>query len=204
MTNWIECNLPWNCLDYSTAPLNPINADYSDRIRAEFGEIPEELLHRTIGKDLYSSPKYQSYLVASGQVNQIINSSNVVYEDRTVEFDKLMALNSDPSVKEVYNYKKFLDRIWNWKNSLPEYVRSLAEWRIKYNIWEQEQKLKSFTGLGLNKVGTLIEVHSYDGPDETKKYLIGDINEDCGVCGECSEFPNNSIVLRYKVLNLDE
>lgn len=61
-----------------------------------------------------------------------------------------------------------------------------------------EKKNDSFSGLGLNKPGTLIEVQ-VDG--KIKQYLIGHINCLTGVCDDCCAFEKDeATVLRYKVV----
>jgi hypothetical protein len=66
----------------------------------------------------------------------------------------------------------------------------------------KDLRLKSFCGQGLNKPWTMVEVNI---GDNVKKFLIGDINECCGVCDDCTAFNHDAIVLRYAILeNLDE
>jgi hypothetical protein len=69
------------------------------------------------------------------------------------------------------------------------YDKQYAEERNAFNV---ELAKKSFSGLGLNKPGTLIEVE-IDG--KLKQYLIGHINPLTGVCDDYT-----IIVKRYKIV----
>jgi hypothetical protein len=51
----------------------------------------------------------------------------------------------------------------------------------------------SFDGLGLNKPGTLVETNK-------GIFLIGDINQNRGVCDDCEAFSIKEIVKRYKII----
>lgn len=55
-------------------------------------------------------------------------------------------------------------------------------------------ELDSIESRGLNKPGVLIK--TADG----KEYLIGNINENRGVCDDCVEFSENEIVVAYKIV----
>lgn len=88
--------------------------------------------------------------------------------------------------------------IEDWENKQPEMIAYDTDFREKHTAFQEELKKKSFSGMGLNKPGTLIEVKI---GEELKQYLIGDINPICGVCDDCTEFSSReTIVVRYKVV----
>jgi len=64
-----------------------------------------------------------------------------------------------------------------------------AKWDEHY---AQEQKV-TFLGRKLAKPGVEVEVGS-------KRYLIGDINRNGGVCDDCMAFEPTAVVTRYRVL----
>lgn len=67
-----------------------------------------------------------------------------------------------------------------------------SEW-IYLNLPYGPEYEKSFLSFGLNKPGTLIDTD--DGI-----YLIGHINQLCGVCDCCTKFPEETIIKRYKII----
>lgn len=58
----------------------------------------------------------------------------------------------------------------------------------------ENYELDSFCKRKINKSGVLIEM------EDGSQYLIGDINELCGVCDDCTAFDRESIVKKYKVV----
>lgn len=74
-----------------------------------------------------------------------------------------------------------------------DYLEAKSKGWIEYNkpFWCSDGD--SFKGEGLNNPGALIE---------TSKgiYLIGHINEICGVCDDCTQFEPDTIVIRYKIV----
>lgn len=88
-------------------------------------------------------------------------------------------------------YKNFRKKVDAWAKDQPE-SKVYAEELLKYN---EAERLKSFCGRGLNKVGTMIEVLD-NGIN--KQLLIGDINPLGGVCDDCMGFSSDAIILRYK------
>jgi hypothetical protein len=101
------------------------------------------------------------------------------------------------------NYNRYKE----WQSKQPEWI----EYNKEYNRIQDEKyerlKTMSFVGMDLNKVGTLIEVEIDESEDDgevkvkTEQYLIGHINENCGVCDDCTAFNIfDTIVKRYKVV----
>lgn len=73
----------------------------------------------------------------------------------------------------------------------------MSEW-IDFNLpYYQYNNKETFMAKGLSRAGTLIEVES---DHKLEQYLIGDINEHCGVCDDCTAFGFDSIVTRYKIV----
>ena len=62
----------------------------------------------------------------------------------------------------------------------------------KKNTFEEKPSLSS---RNLNRAGIMIEMKK-----GRKQYLIGNINENCGVCDDCVAFDKKSIVRRYAVV----
>lgn len=60
---------------------------------------------------------------------------------------------------------------------------------LPYYVYEGD----SFEARGLNKPGTLIET-------DRGTFLIGHINPNRGVCDDCTEFAEDTIVKRYKII----
>jgi hypothetical protein len=59
----------------------------------------------------------------------------------------------------------------------------------------------SFSGRGLNKPGTLIEIEETFHHNKTRtQHLIGDINVNRGVCDDCTAFQHDAIVTKYAVV----
>jgi hypothetical protein len=70
------------------------------------------------------------------------------------------------------------------------------KWQKANLTWDK------FCDMELNQPGVLVEVEWYDSKKKqiTRTFLIGDINELRGVCDDCTAFPKDSEVIRYKVL----
>ena len=66
-------------------------------------------------------------------------------------------------------------------------------------VWSKDYKtpVDSFTFRGLNKPGTLIDT-------AMGKYLIGHINVLGGSCDDCMEFSVDTIIIRYKIISLED
>ena len=153
MSEWIECNLPWN--HYGTLAQAPKYPNLNKKIKKLFGKtVPQAY------KEISSQYKY-------GDGKKAYKSA-------------------------VNKYKNFRKKVEAWVKEQPEH-KTYVEDLKKHN---EMDKLKSFCGRGLNKVGTMIEIVD-NGMD--KKLLIGDVNALGGVCDDCMGFDREVIVLRYKV-----
>lgn len=74
----------------------------------------------------------------------------------------------------------------------------MSEWiecNLPYDDYDCPED--SFRRKGLNKPGTLIET-------ENGVFLIGHINPLRGVCDDCTEFPIETIIRRYKIIWREE
>jgi len=60
----------------------------------------------------------------------------------------------------------------------------------------------SFYKRRLNKSGTLIDMEACPGESSAGIFLIGDINENGGVCDDCLRFNAATIVKRYKIIKI--
>ena len=60
-----------------------------------------------------------------------------------------------------------------------------------------DNEVDSFTKRDLSKAGVLIEVQEETGK---MQYLIGHINENRGVCDDCTMFDTDTIVVRYMIV----
>jgi len=175
MNDWIELNLPYSYYESLETPDLP---DLDDRIKQKFGKLPEEVkvLLSQFGDEAYK--KYYK-LCLKGKSQKDLEKSN------------------DKDIQAIVSYKSLEEEIDNWYWVQPE----VAEWESLCDKLRKEHKekikSKSFSSLGLNKPGVLIEVEQ-DGKDV--QYLIGDINTSCGVCNDCTAFSDDTIVKRYKIV----
>ncbi len=87
-------------------------------------------------------------------------------------------------------HKEFNDKLDVWYEEQPE----IKKYYEKYDAFVELQKQRSFSGLGLARPGTLIELE--DGTIE----LLGSTNCSAGVCNDCLGFETDSIIKRYAVV----
>lgn len=92
---------------------------------------------------------------------------------------------------------KLAEKISSWEDKHPK----ILAWQSAFFKAQAELESESFEGRELNKPGVQIEVEQ-DG--QLKRYLIGDINPNIGVCNDCVAFNSNTIVKRYRVLLTSE
>lgn len=76
---------------------------------------------------------------------------------------------------------------------MTDWIKCDLPWSAYGEVNGKFSKLDSFESRDLNKPGTQVEVNG-------KLYLIGDINGMRGVCDDCTEFPDDAIVTRYRVV----
>lgn len=187
MSDWIEINLPFAELDASGYPEFP---DTSEEERRLFGATCEEALDK-VNFDLVCD--------INGEVEDEINAQQgVASEEQTL---------SEREARHDLRYKMVQERLFR---DYPEVAqadlqRTLIEsWRDSHPLWEawrierdrlaEEGFLRTFVGQGLNRPGVQIEL------DDGKRYLIGDINLNSGVCDDCTPFEGDAVIKRYRVL----
>jgi hypothetical protein len=171
MNKWININLPWSV---SVSPETP--------------EFPHDIINPR-AKIKFGKTKFEA---------------RDSLADLTLEFNTLcyVAKDYDKEKNKLYKTKKFkplldlnnfLNDYEDWLDKQPEIISWNKGCDDAYLNARVKEKGLSFCGKGLNKPGTMVEV---DG----KKYLIGDINANRGVCDDCAAFTSDSIVKRYKVI----
>lgn len=195
--NWIECNLPWAYHNYDDAPKSPDYPNLDDQIRVLFGKTVDEVMFENFGQDSFNSSIWIEFRDIDDEITQEVNILNLSFEEARIEKIRRLELLDNSAVKAVLNYRNHKSLVNEWYNSQPEIVKIEEEHSKKYKVWTDFQKKKSFSGRGLAVSGTLIEVQV---DDKVETHLIGTINEQGGVCNDCSAFKNDAIILRYKVV----
>lgn len=195
--NWVEINLPWST-EYNADASQPEYEEHptlDEEVRAEFGYTETELVKKYFGEgfDFYTNSKvFDEYFKLS---NKIFD-----YEDEADRDRQLLALNNK-SVNATLEFFTKVRPIDRWLKEHPttqliDNKNAVIQAALKA---EQKKTATSFTGRELNKSGILIEVkRASDG--KIDKMLIGDINEQGGVCDDCRGISQDDIVIRYCVL----
>jgi hypothetical protein len=189
---WKEINLPWYTYDHTKLPVRPDTSD----IPNEYPDKEFLARMRSVG-----SWDHQKSGIVCDIVNQIqgdIQNSSITEEiiSRAKE-----NYPGNEYVETLLRYRQGLSAYNVWYNE--KYIKDVryTKWSHEYAKANELEMTKSFQTCGLCKAGTQIEVKFPFGV--TKKYLIGDINTQGGVCDDCRDFSNEDIVLRYRVL-IDE
>ncbi len=194
MTNWIECNLPWQFhLPYEDAPKYP--TDIIDaRERTEFGTTVVES-RKLNGENIEFYNSLKDYL--EDKIYDSLDPEKITYDEfvKTPEYAKIVKdfwviYETKPKVIAVRAHQALKEKVEAWEAFQPEVI----EYHKKYNEFSILEKSKSFRGLKLNKPGTLIELEN--GSIE----LIGSINTSAGVCDDCTSFDGGTIITRYAVV----
>lgn len=197
MNNWIELNLPYNKTEFFVNDFELPNLD--DRAKQELGFNRSDL--ESIYKSVpdYSSEDYSDMDKAREEIDRQLNAE---FQERNADWKnervKRFLNSSNKSLRILGNYlqKRFV--IEDWEDKQSEMIAYDKDCREKMKEFQDNLNKQSFTGLGLNKAGTLIEVKT---ADTVRQYLIGHINPICGTCNDCVEFDGKiAIVLRYKVI----
>lgn len=90
--------------------------------------------------------------------------------------------------------------------ALEQHLRSVGqhEWKEYGKSWEQ------FCKDGLNSSGTQVRITNRSVPNEATTYLIGDVSENgnqgteaASICTQCVEIQQEEIVIRYRVMEID-
>lgn len=146
-----------------------------------FSEIEKRYYPRT--EDMYGS----TIESRENQIEKWINSETTI-----------SASNEDKElVAKILAHRRLKRKIDEWVQDQPEIIEYHKQAKIISDQLNEEFKKNCFVGLGLDKPGTLIEIVEHD---VTMQYLIGNINENAGVCDDCMDFQNDAVVKRYMVL----
>lgn len=195
MSDWIEINLPYTYYGDSGQDC----PDLSEKGKKVFGFSVAEARAMLLGDKQFLSETDEGnhYFEELDKARDHLQEKNIDVdsdEGKLVLQDYLDELAlKDEAVQSVLSFVKF-QRQWDeWYNSQPE----MLQWFEDNKVRRQEDNKKSFSGLGLNVPGTLIEIENDGG---LKQYLIGDINTSRGVCDDCCEFDRDTIIKRYKIV----
>ena len=182
--DWIECNLPWDyqIQDEEYLSLMQKASDIENKISIEVQEklgIDHEKIHDEVSKlTRYVYDTCEEYSK---------NNNTSIHEARNI------LCSTDPKISKYDELREQEDKYYNEMYD----HKDNEEFLMLRKQANDSLKPKSFTGRGLNKPGTIIEV-IVDG--ENKQYLMGDINISSGLCNDCSAFDSDTIVKRYKVI----
>jgi hypothetical protein len=189
MSEWIECNLPWEADIEVRLPTFPEYPNMDKKVKKHFGYTEKEM-----EKSLFPGCKYANDHPFFKQDQKIREKLENKYPN---DWRDRLAKSRNPAVKAVNEWIKCRKEIEEWVSIQPEVI----EWHKEYervrvaNI--EKQNTASFCGARLNKPGTLIE--RKDG-DEIAYEVIGHINKNGGVCDDCMGISKDTMILRYKML----
>lgn len=209
MNEWIEINLPYYVSEFDIPKSklkkfkHPKFPNFDIKAKNEFGITYAEKVRKLFSiKDETKYKNSRIYLKYDKLVSNIVNDelNGDRYDKKSVKKLKIRLeeiAKTDKDIRAVLEFKEFRNSYEEWREKQIEYI----EYNKKYN---EIDKMKfqfidtlSFSGLRLNKPGTLIEV---EVEGKLKQYLIGDINGLCGVCNDCVAFDRNTIVNRYMIV----
>lgn len=202
MSNWIEINLPYDKVKYfDDSDIEFPELD--DRAKEQLGFNMEDVKKLQEKVPSFDSPNYEDFDNALSELNRQLSDE---FPERNTEWRnervRRLLASSNEGLNALGKHLEKRFQLEDWENKQPEFIAYDKEYREKSQFFHDNLKKESFSGLGLNKPGTLIEVKV---GDEVKQYLIGHINPICGVCDDCCEFDSRTaIVLRYKVIWSDE
>lgn len=183
--NWIECNLPWN---------NESNESY----------INWKNLQPKYPKDEADKLVKEKFGLTYDEINSVVTPLSVISNFENLQYNfsyeknlkELLTLTSDPDLIKFIRHKILLQEILEFEDSLPIVQQYSEQYDLAYNEYEKSCKeniSKNFFPT-LAKSGTLIELES------GKVLLIGDINEEGGVCNDCLGINKSDIIKRYAVI----
>jgi hypothetical protein len=180
-TDWITANLPYSDIPEGMEIPYPTSPDTSEQERALFGMTSDEALNALDGN---ARIECDAALLAE------FEESHPESDYEGPSFEEFRREEWPKRIPEVYaKYAKYWE-ICDWLRAQPED----PEWKATCESVTAQNNQLTFQGRGLAQPGTQIEMA--DG----KRYLIGDINTNRGVCDDCVAFDGNAIVVRYRVL----
>ena len=100
----------------------------------------------------------------------------------------------NPKFAIIQEHQKFVKRYHVWLEAQPEW-QAYKEALQQRNREQEDLKQESFTARKLNKPGTLVE--TADG----QVVLIGHMNALGGVCDDCRDITDATVIKRYAVLS---
>ena len=187
MSEWVECNLPWSVeLEGIDLPKCP---DMDDKVKAHFGYTIEEL-----ERELFPGYEYcceHPFFEENGKIRDDLE------EKYPNNWQELRDASDNIAVKTVSAWAKARKEIDEWVSVQPEVIAWVDEQDRLYDERDEKYRKLCFSGLGLNKPGTLIECK--DG-DEISYKVIGHINKLGGSCDDCIGISDDAVIVRYKVL----
>jgi hypothetical protein len=181
---WIEVNLPYCSLPDGQEEKEPNPPNMNRRIKAKFGKTYKQcdlLCRETLEK-------------VCTKINDVEEKNpppkDETYEQRMVRrrqmIERLMR-KRNPEAADNYVMMRAIE---DWQDQHPV----MLAWSTTCDGIREWNRLRTFQGQGLAKPGVQVEM------EDGKKYLIGDINANRGVCDDCTVFEREAIVLRYRVL----
>ena len=198
MSEWIEINLPYSADGNSNLKYPSFSPpDLNERALKELGFVYKDVdaLHNKLSEDRYSDPTFCSILE---KAESILRDKNLKGAERAQLKIKLLRKSKHKTIKTLADYIEKEHQYDDWYKVQPEFIAYNKEYNKKLETFNKKVSKKSFSGLGLAKPGTLIEVE-YDG--KLNQYLIGHINDEAGICDDCKAFiKNKTIVKRYKIV----
>ena len=188
---WIVCDppMPWASQDiaeYDEAKF-PAPPDTSAEERAKFGMTYDEIYTEE------RKPQFDAWT----DLDLILPYLGSSKERRA----QARAAAKKAGMLDIYRLEALAYKIDKWRSNLKvmkDYFQACRDEQARQDL-EYAASHPSFTGLGLNKPGTQIEI-AYADPAFKRQYLIGDINPNGGVCDDCPAFGEAALVTRYRVL----
>lgn len=180
---WIEINLPWNVSINYNGPNHPC---LDDREKEVFGISLSEL-------EKINQSHLDNWYILWEKLESIkyeANKNKQCNDYTKLEADFWAEHSQDECIVKRNQFFELRKKICTWSDEQPEF----KVWQSASEEFISEQKKKSFTGLGLNVPGTLVEVE--DGSIE----FIGTMNELAGVCNDCVAFDKKLIIKRYALV----
>ena len=198
MNEWIELNLPYATREYFDSSVLEY-PDLEERAKNELGFNSDDVekLYEKLPK--YDDDSYNEYIDISDditkEVRELLGDDKNQFRDIRV---KKLLEHSREDIQSLGQYLNKNYQLENWTDKQPEEIAYREEYESKQKAFNEMISKKSFSGLGLNRAGVLIEVEIDE--NKTEQYLIGHINTNCGVCNDCCEFDDDKIVKRYKIV----
>ena len=204
MTEWIDINIPWDAdhlVEDNFRNENP-PPTLEKEVLEKFGKTISVLINErdfSLDKD----NKIEMHLFHKrNELDRNFGWFNCFDEILLKEMEEKihieMMKDEDLITQQVYLLNQEINKIQEFIDNHPKII----EYYENYQKYIEENKIKTFCELELNKPGTLIEIDWIDCKHnkQTKQYLIGTINSNKGCCDCHSAFSDDTIVKRYKII----